>query len=85
VLFVAFIYLSFNLHSKAPYNSYQHVIWADAAGYHMYQPGLFLYGFEQENFPEQSVEMAGNGFCNQIHLWSFITPGALFSDCTWRR
>ena len=61
-LFLVLIYLAFNMQRNAKYGSYQDVIWADAAGYHMYNPGLFLYGFEGDQFPDGVIAQVGDGF-----------------------
>jgi len=63
VLLLATAYLAFNNQRNATYNSYQDVIWADAAGYHMYWPGLLLYdGYEGDLYPEGIQQQIGNGF-----------------------
>lgn len=56
------IFLSFNYHSKAEYNSYKHVIWADQAGYYVYLPLSFIYNFNGELLPQDITEITGNGF-----------------------
>jgi hypothetical protein len=56
------VYLSFNYHSKAAYNSYKHVIWADQAGYYVYLPLSFIYDFGNKELPENIVEKTGEGF-----------------------
>jgi len=56
------IFLSFNKHSKDKSNSYHGVIWADAAGYYIYQPMWFIYGNNPALLPDSVQENCGNGF-----------------------
>lgn len=56
------IFLSFNKHSKDKINTYHGVIWADAAGYFVYQPMWFIYGNNAGNFPDSIDVKTGNGF-----------------------
>lgn len=44
VLLAASIFISFNQHSKHTFDTYHDVLWADAAGYYVYLPGLFING-----------------------------------------
>ncbi len=61
-LLAIFIFLSFNKHSKDNYKGYHSVIWADGAGYYVYNPMWFIYGNNSENFPKDIIEKTGNGF-----------------------
>lgn len=56
------IFLSFNKHSKDKANTYHGVIWADAAGYYVYEPMWFIYGNKASNFPDSMDVKTGNGF-----------------------
>jgi hypothetical protein len=56
------IFLTFNKHSKDKKNSYYGVIWADAAGYYVYNPIWFIYGNEASSFPKDIEKNVGNGF-----------------------
>lgn len=56
------LFLSFNKHSKDKANSYHGVIWADAAGYFVYQPMWFIYGNNPNAFPDSIESNTGNGF-----------------------
>lgn len=57
-----FIYLSFNLHSKAGYISWKSEIYADKAGYYVYLPAAFIYKFNASAFPDAIDSLCGNGF-----------------------
>ena len=37
-------------------------LWADQVGYYVYLPGLFIYHFDPESFPENIEEKTGGGF-----------------------
>ncbi len=52
LIFPLAIFLSFNKHSKDKINTYHGVLWADAAGYYVYQPIWFIYGNNARNFPD---------------------------------
>lgn len=56
------LFLTFNLHSKAKYNSYHHVLWADGAGYYSYLPATFIYHFDKNAVPDSLNVISGNGF-----------------------
>lgn len=62
------IFLSFNQHrhSKKGYFNYQSEIWADNAGYHVYLPATFIYGFDARKFPDSIDVRTGDGF--QLNL-----------------
>lgn len=62
VLFLGLIFLVLNKHSRTGVNNYHSVIWADAAGYHVYLPATFLYAWEADKFPEDIDDLTGNGF-----------------------
>ncbi len=62
LLFAILLFLSFNKHSKDKANSYHGVIWADAAGYYVYQPMWFIYGNNPNAFPDNVETKTGNGF-----------------------
>lgn len=58
------IFLSFNQHhhSRKGYFNYQSEIWADRAGYHVYLPATFIYGFDANEFPDSMDVRTGLGF-----------------------
>jgi len=62
------IFLSFNQHhhSRNGYFNYQSEIWADNAGYHVYLPATFIYGFDARKFPDSMDVRTGDGF--QLNL-----------------
>lgn len=62
LLFIILLFLAFNKHSKDNYHSYQSVIWADAAGYHVYNPIWFIYGNNCNDFPADVTSKTGTGF-----------------------
>jgi len=62
LLFFFCIFLTFNKHSKDKAKSYHGVIWADAAGYYVYNPMWFIYGNNASNFPDSIEVQIGNGF-----------------------
>jgi hypothetical protein len=37
-------------------------LWADQAGYYIYSPALFIYGFDASRLPENIAERTGDGF-----------------------
>lgn len=55
-------FLTFNIHSKSKINTYHHVLWADAAGYYVYLPALFEYGFHMASVPDSLEIKTGKGF-----------------------
>ncbi len=61
-LFAVLLLFSLNRHSKAGVFSYHSEIWADKAGYNVYLPALFIYGFEAKNFPDSLDVKTGDGF-----------------------
>ncbi|CAN5430011.1 hypothetical protein BH10BAC1_BH10BAC1_17100 [soil metagenome] len=62
ILFALCIFLTFNKHSKDKKETYHGVIWADAAGYYVYNPMWFIYGNNAAAFPNSIIEKTGNGF-----------------------
>jgi hypothetical protein len=76
-----FIFLSLNRHSKAGINNYHSEIWADKAGYYIYLPATFIYGWHTERLPEQIDIKTGQGFRvmdNQTILTKYTYGVALF-------
>jgi len=62
LFFSLLLFLSFNKHSKDKEKSYHDVIWADAAGYYVYNPVWFIYGNDAQFFPDSISNNIGNGF-----------------------
>ena len=56
------LFLTFNKHSKSGMQTYHSEIWGDKAGYYVYLPATFLYGFDGSRFPENIDSLTGNGF-----------------------
>ena len=62
LIFGAFVFLTLNRHSRTGVQTYQSEIWADKAGYYVYLPSLFIYGFNASAFPDSIDAKTGNGF-----------------------
>lgn len=62
LLFFIFLLLAFNKHSRDDYHSYRSVLWADASGYHVYNPIWFIYGNNFKDMPDSIVHKTGTGF-----------------------
>ncbi len=62
LIFGLLLFLSFNKHSRDKQSSYYNVIWADAAGYYVYNTMWFVYGNNAENFPDSIDVKTGTGF-----------------------
>ena len=56
------LFLTFNRHSRSGSFNYHSEIWADKAGYYVYLPATFIYGFDARKFPDSIAEKTGNGF-----------------------
>lgn len=59
------LFLTLNRHSKAGIQNYHSEIWADKAGYYVYLPATFIYGFDVSQFPDKIDQKTGNGFSLQ--------------------
>jgi len=66
ILFLLFvglnIFLSFNFHSHGSRHSYHGALWADRAGYFIYLPAAFHYGFSTDEYPNGIDTLTGGGF-----------------------
>ena len=62
LFFGLLLFISFNKHSKDRQKSYHDVIWADAAGYYVYNTMWFVYGNNAASFPDSIDVKTGNGF-----------------------
>lgn len=63
LLFAAIcLFLTFNLHSKSGKFNYHSEIWADRAGYYIYLPATFIYGFDGQQLPDNIAVKTGDGF-----------------------
>jgi hypothetical protein len=60
------MFLAFNRHSKSGIYNYHAQIWADKAGYFVYLPASFNYGFNALAFPDSIEEKTGGGFSLNI-------------------
>ncbi len=60
---LAFIaYLTLNRQQHYGTYNWRATLWADQAGYYVYSPALFIYGFDGSQFPENLEEKTGEGF-----------------------
>lgn len=64
VLLIGSIFLTLNRHNRNHIQTYQSEIWADRAGYHVYLPALFIYGFDARAMPDSIDKKTGHGFVN---------------------
>ncbi len=62
LFFGLMLFLSFNKHSKDKQRSYHDVIWADAAGYYVYNTIWFVYGNNAAAYPDSMDVKTGDGF-----------------------
>lgn len=62
ILSALVLFLTINRHIKSKYNDYHSVLWGDKAGYNVYLPAMFLYGFDANQFPDSIEAQSGNGF-----------------------
>ena len=56
------IFLTLNKHNRHEDFNYHSEIWADKAGYYVYLPATFKYGFDASKFPKSIDSNTGNGF-----------------------
>jgi len=73
LLFALFLFLAFNKHSKDDYRSYRSVLWADASGYHVYNPIWFIYGNNCSQMPDSVNYKTGTGFSFNENTKRIIT------------
>ncbi|MBK8642258.1 MAG: hypothetical protein IPN15_08610 [Saprospiraceae bacterium] len=57
-----FVFLGFNRHSKTGYFNYRSQLWADKAGYYVYLPATFIYGYDTSGWPDSLDIKTGDGF-----------------------
>lgn len=67
LLFIAVVAIvfSFGLHPRAKFSTWEGPLWADGAGYFVYLPASFYYGFDAKAFPENIEKQMGLGFVLQ--------------------
>ncbi len=58
----ASLFLTLNRHSRSTPGNYHCEIWADKAGYYVYLPATFIYGFDGRTMPRNIETKTGNGF-----------------------
>lgn len=61
-LIILFSKLSIYRHRDAPQGTFRNEIWADRAGYYVYLPSAFMYGFSASAFPDSIDYTTGAGF-----------------------
>lgn len=62
ILFGLFVFLGFNRHRLDDYKSYRGIIWADAAGYYVYNPLWFKFKGKLPKGIDLIIAQTGNGF-----------------------
>jgi len=62
LLLAGMIFLALNRHSRNNIQNYHSEIWADKAGYHVYLPATFIYGFNASAMPDSIDKRTGGGF-----------------------
>ena len=62
-----------NRHQKTGTFNWMTPLWADQVGYYVYLPGLFIYHFDPEYFPEKIEENTGGGFSLDLENEKVIT------------
>lgn len=56
------LWFSFHIHSRSAPFTYKSQIFADKAGYYIYLPATFVFGFDADAVPDSLSEKVGNGF-----------------------
>lgn len=62
IISIIIIFLTYVRHSSNKNFTYQSEIWADRAGYYIYLPATFIYGYYEQNYPKDIVNKTGYGF-----------------------
>ena len=63
IAILAFLFLFMYLrHQDAGYFNWRSRMWGDPAGYYIYLPATFIFGFDGSRLPEGIVESTGEGF-----------------------
>jgi hypothetical protein len=62
LLAVLTLWLTFNLHSRTGHLTYKSELFGDKAGYYIYLPATFIYGFDGGKVPTGLSEKTGKGF-----------------------
>lgn len=62
LLYALSVFLTLNRHAKSELFTYHAELWSDKAGYYVYLPATFLYGFEARRFPAGINQRTGGGF-----------------------
>ena len=61
-IFLASLFLSFQIHRDRDFFNWKSELWADRAGYYIYLPATFLYGFDLSKAPKNIHKKTGYGF-----------------------
>ncbi|MFN8394155.1 MAG: hypothetical protein U0176_05710 [Bacteroidia bacterium] len=56
------LWFSFHIHSRSAPFTYKSQIFADKAGYYIYLPATFVFGFDADAVPDSLSQKVGNGF-----------------------
>ena len=67
LLFLFFLFVSLNRHSKHPAFDYHSELFTDKAGYHVYLPAFFYYGMDGQQMPAGIDIKTGTGFRIEEH------------------
>jgi len=62
VILLGSLFLTFQIHRDREFFTWKSELWADRAGYYIYLPATFLYGFDAAKAPEKICEKTGDGF-----------------------
>jgi hypothetical protein len=62
LFFIIVALLGIQKHNKAGIFNYHSQLWADRAGYYVYLPATFIYGFHTDEFPDDIDHKTGDGF-----------------------
>ncbi|MFC2101865.1 hypothetical protein ACFLS7_02625, partial [Bacteroidota bacterium] len=73
ILFLGSLFLSYQIHGERDIFSWKSEIWADRAGYYIYLPATFLYGFDVTKAPDKIWEKTGDGFWIDFQKGKFRT------------
>jgi hypothetical protein len=68
ILFGFLLWMSFNRNWRFGRFNYHDELWADKAGYHVFLPASFIYGWDARLFPHEVDKRTGAGF--QLNTWS---------------
>jgi hypothetical protein len=62
IVLAVIVLLVLKRHENTGYFNWRSKMWGDQAGYYVYAPAFFIYGFDGSKLPENIVEKTGEGF-----------------------